>query len=76
MFVIFPQAIALLPFGQSIFAVLFFGMITLLALSSIIAMLETFTENVKDFTRMPFAQITGIACLAGLVVSSLYAWSN
>ncbi len=64
-FVVFPQAINLLPAFNSLFAILFFGMFLMLAIDSAFSLLEAVAVSFKD--RYPQTSTRKVAFLLSLV---------
>jgi len=63
-----PQLIALLPFGQKVFAVLFFLMIITLGVDSAFSLLESFAAAVRDKWGMPHWKANLLVGGAGMVL--------
>jgi NSS family neurotransmitter:Na+ symporter len=71
-FVVYPEAISLLPCGR-IFGVLFFFLLAIAGISSSISIIEAFTAAVQDKFGLPRKQIVTVICILGFFGSALFA---
>lgn len=72
-FVVFPQAISLLPALNSLIAVVFFAMVLLLGLDSAFSLLEAFSASVKDrYPSVSTKKIALIICIVGASLGVLF----
>ena len=72
-FVVFPQAISLLPSFAILFAVLFFIMFFFLALDSAFSLIEGLSAPFRDrYPNVSSKKISFYICLAAFIVGSLY----
>lgn len=73
-FVVFPEAINLLPALNAVIGVLFFGMLLMLAIDSAFSLLETLSVPIRD--RLPnisTEKITAVLALVGVFFGLLYS---
>ena len=72
-FVVFPQAINLLPAGNTLIALLFFGMFLLLAIDSAFSLLEAVAVSFKDkYTAASNKKIVLLLSLAGIASGVIF----
>ncbi len=73
-FVVFPEAINLLPALNSVIAILFFGMILLLAIDSAFSLLEALAVSVRDrFKKTNPKKIAFIITFFGILAGLFYS---
>jgi len=71
-FVVYPEAIRQLPFGQSLFGAMFFLVLIFAGLSSGISLIEAFTCSITDkFSWSRKAVVSGV-CLLGFLGSIIF----
>ncbi|MCF6808175.1 sodium-dependent transporter [Thiotrichales bacterium 19S9-12] len=76
-FVVFPQALALLPFGEGIFATIFYLALFALAFTSLVSMSEAILAAVMDGSnKLQRKGILLIVLLLALVFSLIYTINN
>ncbi|MBT5237182.1 sodium-dependent transporter [Candidatus Peregrinibacteria bacterium] len=79
-FVAFPDALAALPFGKSIFSILFFITIFTLAVDTIFAALEvvvaTLNTQIKCLQKIPYQLLTALCCGLFFLWSLAFAGGN
>ncbi len=73
-FIVFPEAINLLPALNSVIAVLFFGAILTLAIDSAFSLLEAVSVTIRDrFPRMSTKKIAFVISLIGIFIGLLFS---
>ncbi|MCP4450548.1 MAG: hypothetical protein GY809_03740, partial [Planctomycetes bacterium] len=70
-FVVYPEAISLLPYGR-VFGVLFFFLLALAGISSSISIIEAFTAAVHDKFAFPRKKVVTVVCLVGFFGSLMF----
>jgi len=71
-FVVYPEAIRQLPFGQNVFGVLFFLVLVMAGLSSGISLVEAFACAVTDKFRWKRTNVVTVICVLGFLGSVLF----
>jgi neurotransmitter:Na+ symporter, NSS family len=71
-FVVYPQAISMLPFLNSLFGVLFFLMLIVAGLTSGVSLIEAFTCAITDKFDISRKRVVTLLCLAGFLTSLLF----
>lgn len=72
-FVTYPKAISLLPFGQSIFGILFFSALFFAGITTVISCVEAFVSGVMDKFGTSRVMTTTATCLVGFVGGLVFA---
>ena len=76
-FVVFPSALSILPFGNSLFAILFFLTLLTLAITSAISLVQAIISMISDYCSVKNHTLVVFLVCAFLAASSLlYARSN
>lgn len=70
-FVVFPQALSLMPFA-SFFAILFFLTLLTLAIDSAFSLVEAINTTVFDKTKMKKQNIALVVCVLGFLAGIIY----
>lgn len=65
-FVVYPQAISMLPAFNSLFGVLFFLVLVLAGLTSGVSLIESFSSALTDKFKWPRKMVVTLLCLCGL----------
>lgn len=71
-FVVYPQAISLMPALPKIFGILFFGMLVVAGISSAISLVEAFASAVIDKFHYSRKVIVSCVCAVGFVGSMIF----
>ncbi len=71
-FVVYPEAIRQLPFGQSLFGAMFFLVLIVAGLSSGISLIEVFTCSITDKFHWSRKSVVSVICLAGFLGSIIF----
>ena len=71
-FVVYPEAISQLPFGQNVFGVLFFLVLVLAGLSSGVSLIEAFTCSLIDKFGLSRKKSVTLICIAGFAGSLIF----
>lgn len=72
-FIVYPQAINLLPFGSALFALVFFIMLLTLGIDSFFSLVEGVVAGVSDKWNLNKKKTTIGVVLVGFVISLLFA---
>ncbi|MDZ7640774.1 MAG: sodium-dependent transporter [Desulfurivibrio sp.] len=72
-FVVYPQAIYLLPSFNALFGALFFLVLIIAGLTSGVSLIEAFTSALTDKYDWSRKKVVSVVCLLGLLGSSLFA---
>lgn len=76
-FVVFPQALALLPFGQGFFATIFYIALFALAFTSIVSLFEAILAAIMDGTnKLKRYAILLVTCIIIFLLSLCYSGNN
>lgn len=70
-FVVYPEAISMLPFGK-LFGVLFFFLLAVAGISSSISIIEAFTSAVQDKFAFSRGKVVTVICVVGFAGSFLF----
>lgn len=68
----YPAAIAQLPWGATLFGILFFMMLIFLGIDSAFAVIEANLLPIEERTNITRRRISGVLCLAGFLFGVLY----
>ena len=71
-FVVYPQAISLLPSMNVLFGVIFFLMLVIAGLTSGISLIEAFTCAITDKFDWPRGKVVTVVCLLGFLGSLIF----
>ena len=71
-FVVYPEAIRQLPFGQSLFGALFFLVLIVAGLSSGISLIEAFSCSITDKFDWPRKTVVTVICALGFLGSIIF----
>ncbi len=71
-FVVYPEAIRQLPFGQELFGATFFLVLIVAGLSSGISLIEAFTCSVMDKFSWPRKMVVTLLCVLGFLGSIIF----
>lgn len=71
-FVVYPEAIRQLPFGQELFGAIFFLVLLVAGLSSGISLVESFTCSLMDKFSWPRRKVVSAICLLGFTGSIIF----
>ena len=71
-FVVYPQAISLLPSMNVLFGVLFFLMLVIAGLTSGISLIEAFTCAITDKFDWPRGKVVSMVCILGFLGSLIF----
>lgn len=71
-FVVYPEAISQLPFGNRLFGVMFFLVLVMAGLSSGISLIEAFTCSIIDKFNWPRKKVITAICAAGFAGSIMF----
>lgn len=71
-FITYPTAISLFPVAASLFGILFYLSLFTFGLDSAFSMIEPITTGVQNKWRLTKGKATGLICLLGFIVSSIF----
>lgn len=71
-FVVYPKAISELPFAQSVFGVIFFGVLIMAGISSGISLIEAFTCSISDKFACSRKKAVSTICALGFAGSVVF----
>ena len=71
-FVVYPEAISHLPFGNQLFGAAFFLTLVIAGLSSAVSLLEAFVCSLTDKFNWRRGTVTSVLCLLGFLASLIF----
>ncbi len=75
-FIIYPQAISLLPFGSSFFGILFFSALLFAGITSAVSIVEAFVSAVTDNFKLSRNSVVLVLCGLGFLGSTIFTMSS
>ena len=72
-FVVYPEAINQLPVGKTLFGIIFFLVLIVAGISSLISLTESFSCAIHDKFKVSRKKTATIACIIGAVGSTIFA---
>ena len=71
-FVVYPEAISNLPFGNEWFGAAFFLALVIAGLSSAVSLIEAFVCSLTDKFKLSRTTVVSVICIIGFTISSIF----